>query len=55
MLLVVVGNVQRARLESLVTQTLGLLPCGDYQWSLPEPVPARKTAWLTEHRELPTN
>ena len=55
MLLVVVGDVQRPRLEALVAETLGRLPRGDYQWVLPEPVPVRRTSWLTEHRPLPTN
>jgi zinc protease len=55
MLLVVVGDVQRARLDSLVTRTLGRLPRGDYHWSLPAPVAVRRTAWLAEQRALPTN
>src|SRR5205085_11259249 len=32
MLLVVVGNVERARLEALVQRTLGSLPRGNYAW-----------------------
>lgn len=56
MLLVVVGNVERAQVESLVTATLGRLPRGDYVWTLPPPVqqPGR-SHWLIESRVLPTN
>ena len=50
MLLVVVGNVTRARVESLVAATLGWLPRGDYQWTLPAPPERRNPQWLIEHR-----
>ena len=55
MLLVVVGPVSRQRVESLVVATLGRLPRGEYEWTLPPPVPRRSSEWLTEHRNLPTN
>jgi zinc protease len=56
MLLVVVGNCERATIESLVTATLGRLPHGDYVWTLPPPVPRQKEShWLIEPRALPTN
>lgn len=55
LLLVIVGNVERAHAESLVAATLGNLPQGSYQWTLPPPPPARPSRWLVEHRELPTN
>jgi zinc protease len=56
MLLVVVGNIERARVESLVTATIGRLPPGDYKWTLPPPVPRQKQSnWLIEARALPTN
>ena len=55
MLLVVVGAITRAKIESLVTTTLGQLPAGRYEWTLPPPVPRRQSSWLVEHRELPTN
>jgi zinc protease len=55
LLLVIVGNVTRAHAESLVTATLGTLPRGAYQWTLPPrplPLPSR---WLIEQRQIPTN
>ena len=55
MLLVIVGNIERAHAESLVAATLGKLPEGTYQWTLPPPPPARPSRWLVEHREIPTN
>jgi zinc protease len=56
LLLVVVGNVERSRVESLVTATIGRLPPGDYRWTLPPPVPRRTMShWLIESRALPTN
>ena len=55
MLLVIVGNVERAHAESLVGATLGRLPHGDYQWTLPPPAPKIPSRWLVEHRVLPTN
>lgn len=56
MLLVVVGNVERARVERLVRLTLARLPAGSYTWTLPPVVPVRTQAVIvTERRELPTN
>jgi zinc protease len=56
MLLVVVGDVPRARIESLVASSMGRLPRGAYRWTLPPPVvPPDTYRWLVEHRELPTN
>jgi len=55
MLLVVVGDVPRAGVESAVQTTLARLPAGNYQWTLPPEVEHRPRAWLTEHRVLPTN
>ena len=55
MLLVIVGNVERAHAESLVAATLGRLPHGDYQWTLPPPPPKIASRWLVEHRLIPTN
>jgi zinc protease len=55
MLLVVVGNVERAQVERLVASTIGRLPAGDYRWTLPpEPAP-RATALAVAPRALPTN
>lgn len=55
MLLVVVGNIDRAHIERLVTQSLGRLPRGSYQWTAPPRVPERETAVVVERRQLPTN
>ena len=38
-LLVVVGNIDRAHIERLVTQSIGQLPRGSYKWTLPPRVP----------------
>ena len=54
MLLVVVGDVTRAHVESLVTATLGQLPRGTYRWTLPPSVPERKPQWLIQQRPIPT-
>ncbi len=55
MLLVVVGDVDRARLERLVTATLATLPKGSYQWTAPTPPAARPAGVAVERRQLPTN
>jgi zinc protease len=55
MLLVVVGNIERPRLEQLVQQTLGQLPRGNYAWSLPRPPGAPQKALLMQEAQLPTN
>lgn len=55
LLLVIVGGVRRADVESLVQGTLGRLPVGTYSWTPPPPVPDGQTAWLVEHRPLATN
>jgi len=55
MLLVVVGNVDRAHIERLVSQTLGQLPRGSYKWSAPPRIPESPTALVIERRQLPTN
>jgi zinc protease len=55
MLVVIVGNVARARVERLITRTLAKLPAGNYTWSLPEAFPARGTGFALESRSLPTN
>jgi len=55
MLLVVVGDIDRAHVERLVRQTLGTLPHGSYEWKLPQRVPELPTAVAVERRALPTN
>jgi zinc protease len=55
MLLVVVGNVDRAHIERLVSQSIGQLPRGTYAWSAPPRVPESPTAFVVERRQLPTN
>ncbi len=55
MLLVVVGNVDRAHLEALVGRTLARLPHGHYEWSLPALPPPQSGVVVTVSRTLPTN
>jgi zinc protease len=55
MLLVVVGNVDRAHIERLVSQSLGQLSRGSYAWTAPPRVPESNTALVIERRQLPTN
>jgi zinc protease len=55
MLLVVVGNVDRAHIERLVSQSIGRLPGGEYKWTAPPRVPESQTAVVIERRLLPTN
>jgi zinc protease len=59
MLLVVVGNIQRTRLERLVRTTIARLPRGTYQWKAPGPphpadsAPGAGVRYV--QRSLPTN
>jgi zinc protease len=55
MLLVVVGNVDRPHLESLVRSTLVKLPLGSYEWRPPAPVENNHRALAVEPQSLPTN
>src|SRR6478672_10158235 len=55
MLLVVVGNIDRAHLERLVGQTIGRLQLGSYKWTEPPRIPDAPTAVVIERRQLPTN
>jgi zinc protease len=55
LLVVIVGNVPRARIERLISRTLGKLPDGNYQWALPDTVPTRPAGVAVEPRALPTN
>jgi zinc protease len=56
MLLVVIGEIPRARLERMVRESLGTLPRGDYKWTMPEHGAARVGSSVhIEGRRLPTN
>jgi zinc protease len=55
MLLVVVGNVDRPRLESLVRETLAKLPAGNYRWTPPPPARNDRRGLVVESQRLPTN
>src|SRR3954471_5333228 len=55
MLLVVVGNIDRAHIERLVNQSIAQLPKGSYKWTAPPRVPEAPTALVVERRQLPTN
>ena len=55
MLLVVVGNIDRAHIERLVTQSIGQLPRGSYKWAAPPRIPELQTALVVARRQLPTN
>jgi zinc protease len=55
MLLVVVGNIDRAHIERLVNKSIGQLPRGGYEWTAPPRVPESPTAVVIARRQLPTN
>ncbi len=55
MLLVVVGNVDRAHVEKLVRGSLASLPAGNYKWIPPARLPERPASVVIESRSLPTN
>ena len=56
LLLVVVGDVDRATLEGLVRRSFSTLPVGDYQWTLPEPTGTLSGSGLhVVSQRLPTN
>lgn len=55
MLLVVVGDVDRAQIERLVKSTLAAMPAGNYKWSAPARLPEGQGAVVVEQRSLPTN
>jgi zinc protease len=55
MLLVVVGNVDRADVERLVRGTIATMPRGSYKWTPPPAVSATGRAIAIENRQLPTN
>jgi len=55
LLVVVVGNVERSRVEALVKNTLGGLPRGTYVWSPPGVSRSTGRALVTREMALPTN
>jgi zinc protease len=55
LLVVIVGQVDRARVERLIRTTLGTLPRGQYAWTEPPEPPVRGDALVMEQRQLPTN
>src|SRR4029077_18437069 len=55
MLLVVVGNIERSRLEPLVQRTLGQLPRGTYAWAPPHAPAKTGKALVVRDSPLPTN
>lgn len=55
MLLVVVGNIERQRLEQLVGRTIAQLPRGNYTWSPPHAPPRLGRALVLRDAALPTN
>jgi zinc protease len=55
MLLVVVGNVERAEVERLVRSTIATMPRGSYKWTPPPPTTATGRALAIDNRAIPTN
>jgi zinc protease len=56
MLLVVIGEIPRARLERMVRESFGTLPPGDYKWTMPSHGDERVGSSVhIEARRLPTN
>lgn len=55
MLLVVVGDVPRTKVERLVGATLARLPAGSYEWTLPDSLPRARASAYAVDRALPTN
>ncbi len=55
MLVVVVGNIPRAKVEQMLSLSVGTLPLGNYQWTMPDTLPARPASLTIIPRALPTN
>lgn len=55
LLLVVVGNVPRTKVEQLIGRTLARLPAGTFRWTLPDSLPRSAGSALVVDRPLPTN
>jgi len=55
MLLVVVGDVSRAKVETLVRNSIAKLPAGSYSWTMPTALAALPGDVVFARRTLPTN
>jgi zinc protease len=55
MLLVVVGNVSREKVETLVRTTIGRLAAGSYKWTMPDTLATLPSDVVIASRMLPTN
>jgi zinc protease len=55
MMLVVVGNIDRAKLEPMVRTTLGTLPRGTFAWKPPPPIVDQTRALAIKEARIPTN
>lgn len=55
MLLVVVGNVPREKVEALVRASIGRLPAGTYTWTMPDTLASPAPDAFIASRSLPTN
>jgi zinc protease len=55
MLIIVVGDVERSRIERLIARTLANLPLGTYKWTLPNPPQPHPSELVEVVRDLPTN
>jgi zinc protease len=55
MLLVVVGNVDRGKLEQLIRGSIATLPRGNYSWEPPAPLVDQSRAVVVREAPLPTN
>ena len=56
MLLVIVGNVSRAKVEGTRrARRSGRLPAGKYVWTMPDTMPTRPADVIFDQRPLPTN
>ncbi len=54
-LLAVVGNVDRERVERMVRSAFGALPKGDYHWTIPDTLGVPERDAVMVQRTLPTN
>lgn len=55
MLVVIVGNASASHVQQLVHASLGRLPVGTYQWTIPAAPPPIATTLIMRSRALPTN